>query len=120
VQALVAGIYAEISDSIERMIWEKFVFLVGLSGTTSLFRTTIGPIREDPEKRAALLDVMREVVAVGRVKRVGLAADYAENRLAFCDTLLYVILVVPEWRRAFALLPAVARRHPRSHHPQCL
>jgi 2-dehydropantoate 2-reductase len=82
-----AGIDAEVSDSIERMIWEKFVFLVGLSGTTSLFRTTIGPIREDPEKRAALLDVMREVVAVGRAKGVDLAAGYAENRLAFCDTL---------------------------------
>jgi 2-dehydropantoate 2-reductase len=82
-----AGIDAEISDSIERVIWEKFVFLVGLSATTSLFRTTIGPIREDPEKRGTLLDVMREVVAVGRAKRVGLAADYAENRLAFCDTL---------------------------------
>jgi 2-dehydropantoate 2-reductase len=82
-----AGIDAEISDSIERMIWEKFVFLVGLSGTTSLFRATIGPIREDPEKRAALLDVMREVVAVGRAKKVNLTTDYAENRLAFCDTL---------------------------------
>jgi 2-dehydropantoate 2-reductase len=82
-----AGIDAEISDSIERMIWEKFVFLVGLSGTTSLFRTTIGPIREDPERRAVLLDAMREVVAVGRAKRVDVAADYAENRLAFCDTL---------------------------------
>jgi 2-dehydropantoate 2-reductase len=82
-----AGIDAEISDSIERMIWEKFVFLVGLSATTSLFRTTIGPIREDPEKRATLLDVMREAVAVGRAKGVGLAAGYAENRLAFCDTL---------------------------------
>jgi 2-dehydropantoate 2-reductase len=82
-----AGIDAEISDSIERMIWEKFVFLVGLSATTSLFRTTIGPIREDPQKRATLLDVMREAVAVGRAKGVGLAAGYAENRLAFCDTL---------------------------------
>jgi 2-dehydropantoate 2-reductase len=82
-----AGIDAEISDSIERMIWEKFVFLVGLSGTTSLFRTTIGPIREDPEKRAALLDAMREVVAVGRAKKVDLPTDYAEDRLAFCDTL---------------------------------
>jgi 2-dehydropantoate 2-reductase len=39
-----AGIDAESSDSIERMIWEKFVFLVGLSATTSLLRTTIGPI----------------------------------------------------------------------------
>jgi 2-dehydropantoate 2-reductase len=82
-----AGIDAQINDSIERMIWEKFVFLVGLSGTTSLFRTTIGPIREDAQMRGALLDAMREVVAVGRAKKVDLATDYAESRLAFCDTL---------------------------------
>jgi 2-dehydropantoate 2-reductase len=30
---------------------------------------------------------MREVVAVGRAQGVALAADYAENRLAFCDRL---------------------------------
>jgi 2-dehydropantoate 2-reductase len=82
-----ANIDAETSDSIERLIWEKFVFLVGLSGSTSLFRETIGPIRDDPAMRATLLDAMREVVAVGRAKGVPLAADYAEDRLAFCDTL---------------------------------
>jgi len=82
-----AGIDAEISSSIEKVIWEKFVFLVGLSGTTSLYRSTVGPIREDAGKRSVLLEAMREVVAVGRAKGVPLAADFAENRLAFCDTL---------------------------------
>jgi 2-dehydropantoate 2-reductase len=77
---------AEISDDIEREIWEKFVFLVGLSGTTAPIRTPIGPIRSNTQTRAFLLDVMREVVAVGRAKGVALAQDYAEKRLAFCDT----------------------------------
>ena len=77
---------AEISDDIEREIWEKFVFLVGLSGTTAPIRTPIGPIRSNAQTRAFLLDVMREVVAVGRAKGVALAPDYAEKRLAFCDT----------------------------------
>jgi len=82
-----AGIDAELSDGIERLIWEKFVFLVGLSGTTSLYRTPIGPIRESPEQRALLADAMREVVAVGRARGVPLPADFAEGRLAFCDTI---------------------------------
>lgn len=84
---LEAGINAEVSEDIGRTIWEKFVFLVGLSATTTLMRTTIGPVREDPESRAFLLDAMREVVAVGRAKGVGLAADFAENRLDFADGL---------------------------------
>jgi 2-dehydropantoate 2-reductase len=82
-----AGIDAELSDAIERLIWEKFVFLVGLSGMTSKFRTPIGPIRESPEKRAMLFETMREVVAVGRAKGVALRPDFAEDRLAFCDTI---------------------------------
>ncbi|CAB3769596.1 ketopantoate reductase family protein [Paraburkholderia humisilvae] len=82
-----AGITAEISDDIQRLIWEKFVFLVGLSGTTSSIRQPIGPIREDPRTRAFLLQVMSEVVAVGRAKGVNLPANFADDRLAFCDTL---------------------------------
>jgi 2-dehydropantoate 2-reductase len=84
---LKAGITAEISDNIERLIWEKFVFLVGLSGTTASIRKPIGPIRENPRTRALLLQVMQEVVAVGRAKGVALPADFAQDRLSFCDSI---------------------------------
>ena len=82
-----ADVDAELSDAIERLIWEKFVFLVGLSGMTSKFGTPIGPIRENPKRRAMLFETMREVVAVGRAKGVPLRPDFAEDRLAFCDTI---------------------------------
>jgi 2-dehydropantoate 2-reductase len=78
---------AEISADIERTIWEKFVFLVGLSATTTLLRKPLGPIREDPESRALLFSVMRETVAVGRARGVALPEDYAEDRLEFADGL---------------------------------
>ena len=84
---LQAGITAEVSDDIERTIWEKFVFLVGLSATTTMLRTTLGPIREDPEDRKLLLNIMRETVAVGRAKGIDLPEDYADDRLAFADGL---------------------------------
>jgi 2-dehydropantoate 2-reductase len=61
------------------------VFLVGLSATTATMRVAIGPIRENPQTRAFMLDVMREVVAVGRAHGVPLAEDYAEQRLRFAD-----------------------------------
>jgi 2-dehydropantoate 2-reductase len=81
-----AGIDVEASDRIEQTIWEKFVFLVGLSGTTSLARTAIGPIRSHERSRAFLHDVMDEVVQVARAQRVPLPADYAVERLAFIDS----------------------------------
>jgi 2-dehydropantoate 2-reductase len=82
-----SGIDVEISDRIEQTIWEKFVFLVGLSGTTSTARSTIGPIREHPRSRAFLHDVMDEVVRVARAQGVPLPAGYADDRLAFIDQL---------------------------------
>jgi 2-dehydropantoate 2-reductase len=82
---LKGGIKAEISSDIRRDIWQKFVFLVGLSGTTTSMRSTIGPIRTNPQTRSFLLDVMREVVAVGRAHGVNLDPDFAEQRLAFAD-----------------------------------
>jgi 2-dehydropantoate 2-reductase len=81
------GIDAELSQEIRKAIWEKFVFLVGLSATTTTIRLPIGPIRTHPRTRLFLLDAMREVVAVGRAQGVALSAEYAEDRLAFCDRL---------------------------------
>ncbi|AQW47847.1 ketopantoate reductase family protein [Streptomyces violaceusniger] len=86
-RAVAAGIDAEISADIERTIWEKFVFLVGLSGTTSAVRQPIGVVRGDPGSRTLLHEVMHEVVAVGRAKGVALDPGFADDRLAFCDTL---------------------------------
>jgi len=85
-QACIAGgINADLSTSILREIWQKFVFLAGLSGTTTPIGRTIGPIREHPQTRAFLRDVMAEVVAVGRAHGVDLPADYADVRLALAD-----------------------------------
>ncbi|HXL48160.1 MAG TPA: 2-dehydropantoate 2-reductase [Xanthobacteraceae bacterium] len=80
------GINAEISDDIRRSIWEKYVSLVAMSGATTSMRQTIGPIRGNPLTRQFLLDLAREVVAVGRAHGVALPEDYAEARLAFFDS----------------------------------
>ncbi len=81
------GINAEISDDIRRAIWEKFSFLVGLSGSTTSMRLPLGPIRSNPRTRQFLLDLMRETVAVGRAQGVKLPDDFAEQRLGFIDGL---------------------------------
>lgn len=81
------GIDAELSPDIRKAIWEKFVFLVGYSAVATSMRSPIGPIRTNPRTRRFLLDTMREVVAVGRAHGVALSAEYAEDRLAFCDGL---------------------------------
>ena len=86
---LKGGIAAQLSTDIKREIWQKYVFLVGLSGTTTTIRKPMGPIRENPQTRAFLRDVMREVVAVGRAHGIDLPPDYAEQRLALVDDVAY-------------------------------
>jgi 2-dehydropantoate 2-reductase len=81
------GIDVEMSTNIRLAIWEKFVFLTGFSAVTTTMHSPIGPIRDHPKTRAFLLDIMREVVAVGRAQGVPLPERFAEDRLAFYDTL---------------------------------
>jgi 2-dehydropantoate 2-reductase len=86
---LKGGIKAQLVENIQREIWQKFVFLVGLSGTTTTIRKPMGAIRENAQTRAFLRDVMREVVAVARAQGIDLPSDYAEQRLTFVDDVAY-------------------------------
>jgi 2-dehydropantoate 2-reductase len=86
---LKGGIAAELSPDIQREIWQKYVFLVGISGTTTTIRKPIGPIRENAQTRGFLLDLMREVVAVARAHGIKLPSDCAEHHLALADDVAY-------------------------------
>jgi 2-dehydropantoate 2-reductase len=81
-----AGIDASLSDTIDLDRWIKFTFLVGLSAATGATRMPIGPILADPDTRAFFLELMREVVAVGRASGVPLPSDFAEEQLKFAET----------------------------------
>jgi 2-dehydropantoate 2-reductase len=82
-----SGANAELSTDVRRAIWEKYVFLVGISATTAAMRTTIGPVRRNPRTRAFLLEIFRETVAVGRAHGIALPADYADACLERADGL---------------------------------
>jgi 2-dehydropantoate 2-reductase len=84
--AKAAGIDIEKTDAIERERWQKFVFLVGLSGATAATRRPLGPILKDPETREFFHKLMREVVAVGRAQGVPLPPDFADDRMRFADS----------------------------------
>jgi 2-dehydropantoate 2-reductase len=77
------GIEIKASSAMDLERWQKFVFLVGVSGVTASMRMPLGPIRDDPDTRAFLHRVMQEVVEVGRAKEVPLAADFADQQMKF-------------------------------------
>jgi 2-dehydropantoate 2-reductase len=82
-----AGIQTDVSPDIQRVLWEKFIFLVGLSAVTSATRQPIGVVRRDTATRDLLRAVMVETVEVGRVYGVAVPEDFADGQVAFCDTL---------------------------------
>jgi 2-dehydropantoate 2-reductase len=81
--AKAAGIDIRISDDMNRELWEKFVFLVGLSGVTAATRQTLGPILADPDTKKLFHDLMRETVAVARAQGVEVPPDLADRQLAY-------------------------------------
>ena len=82
-----AGLEAEHVADIERVLWEKFVLLVGLSSSSALTRQPVGAVRADPDTRGLLEELMREVWQVGRARGVALADDFVEQQMRFVDTL---------------------------------
>lgn len=82
-----AGINAKLSDDIVRVIWQKFIFLVGLSGATALARVPLGTVRADPELRWLFEQAMRETWRLAKARGVAVPEDFVDARLAFAQTL---------------------------------
>ncbi len=82
-----AKIQAELVDDVRRAMWEKFVFLVGMSSLTALTRLPIGVVRADPELRRLLQQVMDETAALARAEGVALPDDFVAKQMASVDGL---------------------------------
>lgn len=77
------GIEAQASTAIAVDMWAKFVFIVGLSGATCLFRTPIGPIRDNPRTLSFLQALVEEAVVIGRAEGVALPDDQVARTMRF-------------------------------------
>jgi len=81
--AKAAKLDADISPDINVELWEKFIFLTAMSGSTTALCSPIGPIREDPELRAFFHQLMQEAYAVGKAKGIALDPGFIDSRMDF-------------------------------------
>ncbi len=72
-----------LSPDIERELWEKFIFLTALSGSTASLRAPIGEIVGDPELRSFFLALMQEAFAVGKAKGIALDPSFVDRRMDY-------------------------------------
>ena len=70
-----------------RAVWEKFVFLVGLSSLTALTRQPVGVVRAHPELRRLLRQVMAETAALARAEGMRARRAFVDAQIATADKL---------------------------------
>jgi len=67
-----AGLRTEVRPDILRAKWEKFVFIIAMSGMSATSRAPMGAIMTYPESRAMCRGLMEEAVAVGSARGIDL------------------------------------------------
>jgi 2-dehydropantoate 2-reductase len=76
-----AGIQTELSQDIEKTIWEKFIFISSLATLTSTLDKTVGEILSSKENRQTLIDLIAEVSNLARAKQINVAENIEELTL---------------------------------------
>ncbi len=74
-----AGIDSEMSDDIESVLWEKFVWISAAATATSYFDHSLGRILENPEEKQALENLLSEIMALAKAKKVRLPENILET-----------------------------------------
>jgi 2-dehydropantoate 2-reductase len=76
-----AGIHTELSNNIDKTIWEKFIFISSLATITSSLDKTVGEILSSPENTSLLTDLIAEVSELARAKKINVAENIEELTL---------------------------------------
>jgi 2-dehydropantoate 2-reductase len=82
-----AGVAVQTPADMRAALWEKMLFIAGVSGAGAVARATIGELRQCPPARELLRQLMEEVSAVARSRGIALPEDVIPRTLAFVDTL---------------------------------
>lgn len=82
-----AGIAAEISRDIRKTLWEKYVFLVALAGTTTVTRLPVAFIREVPETRRLWQLQIDELLALAEADGAALDAEVKARCVRLMESL---------------------------------
>jgi len=82
-----SGIAHQVSPDIDRVLWEKFLFITGVGGVTALARSGFGALVSSPEGRALLAASCDEIVTVARAEGASLGPEAARAAIAQAEKL---------------------------------
>jgi 2-dehydropantoate 2-reductase len=76
-----AEVPVELSENIRRALWEKYILICAVAGTTALTRETLGVIRDTPPTWQLFRTIVAEVTAVARAAGVDVPADTVDQTM---------------------------------------
>jgi 2-dehydropantoate 2-reductase len=82
-----AGIPAELSADIRRVMWEKYLLICAQAGMTALARVPAGVLRAHAPTWAMYRGIVEEVAAVGRAEGVALPPDAVDGVMKAAESL---------------------------------
>jgi 2-dehydropantoate 2-reductase len=82
-----AGIDADLSDEIDRVLWDKFAFICAQAGLTAAVRLPIGDVRSVAESWRAFKSIVEEVTAVAAAEGIELPDDTVSRHSGFAEQL---------------------------------
>ena len=81
-----AGFKATASEDVDAALWTKFVRLATWSGMTTVMRSPMGVVRDNPATFELMMAATNEVIAVGRARGVNLPADLIDTTIELLKT----------------------------------
>ena len=82
-----AEVPVELSRTIRRALWEKYLLICAVGGTTAVTRETIGAVRGTPATWLLFRKIVEEVAARARASGVDLADDAVDQIMKFAETI---------------------------------
>ena len=80
-----AGIKSKISADIQADLWKKFIAIC-VSGLLAVSKTTYGELRELPETRQMMLDLLDEIYQLSQAAGIQIEANFLEKTVSFIDS----------------------------------
>jgi len=92
-----AGLHVEIPSDIHAALWDKFLFIASVGALAAVTRAPLGVIREIPQTRTLLEQLMHEIYQVACANGINLSEAVISRRMDFID------------RSPYETMPSMAR-----------
>ncbi len=83
-----AGFKSQVSPDMDAELWKKFIAIC-VSGLIAVTNTTYGQLREIPETRQMMIDLLNEIYTLSQKMNINIESDFVDKTVSFIDSFPY-------------------------------